>query len=99
MTIVRCYFYAALDMANPAGSGHCREPYIDRCVLDVGANPQSSIRAPAKALLLRIIPDDPIHIEVNPPTRDMLATSESPILCEERVFAIGPDWSASFMEA
>lgn len=96
MTIVRCYFYAHVDVAGNKHQG--REPYLDRCVIDAGRVAQSTIKAPAKAVLLRIIPSDPIHIEINPPSRDMLATSESPFICEERVFTIGPDWSASMME-
>jgi len=98
MTLVRIYYHSQMEPA-PAQLGTPREPYLGRSVLDVDQTPVSSDPAPAKATVALVQTTGPVHIEVCPPQREMMADEQSPILDGEKVYLIGPEWFFSVREA
>jgi hypothetical protein len=96
-TRTRVYFHSGFEPA-PAAPGTPRQPYLDRCIMDV-LEAKASTPAPKGSTVALVQTDGPVHIEVRPPQDPRPADSYSPILDGEAAYMIGSDWVISVQEA
>ena len=97
MTRVKIYFHSGFE-PPPAAPGTPRQPYIDRCVMDVFGDKHST-PAPKGTTVAYVQTDGPVHIEVRPPQDVRAADGYSPTLDGEAKYTIGSDWIIAVMEA
>jgi hypothetical protein len=97
MTRVKIYFHSGFE-PPPAAPGTPREPYLDRCIIDLNDNGATSSAAPAKATVAYVQTDGPVHIEVRPPQDIRPADSGSPTLNGSKSYTIGSGWTVSVLE-
>jgi hypothetical protein len=96
-TRVRIYFYSGYE-APPSAPGTPKQPYLARCILDVGSEPQTSIPAPKGAGVAFVQADTLVHVEVRPPQDPRSADAHSPLLEGNAAYAIGHEWCVSVRE-
>lgn len=96
-TRARVFFHSGYE-PPPALPGTPKQPYLDRCVIDVGGTAKASTPAPKYATVAMVQADGPVHIEVRPPQDPRPADTYSPTLDGERAYLIGQDWVISVLE-
>ena len=95
MSFVRIYFHEKFE-APPAPPGTLKQPYMAGQLLDLlPGGVGTSNPAPPRAQYVLVQADDLIHIEINPPNREVMATHVSPLLVGDAIYQIGPDWTVS----
>ena len=97
-TRVRIYFHSGYEPA-PAAPGSPREPYLDRCILDLDGKGKTSTPAPKGSTVVYVQTDDEVHIEIRPPQDQRPADTYSPILDGNAHYMIGAEWTVSVLEA
>lgn len=111
---VRCYAYSGVKVIPVAsGSGQYvahsaffwKEPYLARETLTastgaaVGTSAALAESNGASCLRVQVESNKRVHIEINPPSRSVQATTDSPIISGEQTVDFGPGWSISVLEA
>jgi hypothetical protein len=97
MTRVRIYFHSGFE-PPPAKPGAPRQPYLDRCIMDVGFEAKTSTPAPKGTTVALVQADGLVHIEIRPLQDQRPADIYSPMIEGDMQFIIGADWTVSVLE-
>lgn len=110
---VRCYAYSGVKVIPVAsGSGQYvahsaffwKEPYLARETLTASTGGAATSAAALSSnngvtcLRVQVENNKRVHIEINPPSRNVAATSDSPIISGDQTVDFGPGWSISVLE-
>lgn len=81
-----------------------RQPYLGRqtLVVDTGtakSSDESMANGHCNILFMQVETGKAVHLEINPPGRNVTADTSSPVFSGDQVFQFGPNWTVSILEA